>query len=451
MKQKILVVDDDPSLRHMLVTVLSEEGYKVHSADDGRMAVARVEEQFYDLVLMDVRMVEMGGMEALARIKKMSPGIPVVMMTAYASVDTAVNALKAGAFDYLTKPLDIDELKILIQRVLRHDQLEKENRYLRERLDDRFDFKNIIGKSPAMQRLFEAVSQVAPSEATVLITGESGTGKELIANAVHQNSPRKNRPMIKVNCAALPETLLESELFGHEKGAFTGAVSRHKGCFQQAHQSTLFLDEISEMSPATQAKILRALQEREVQPLGGSATIKTDARIIAATNRNLETEMQEKRFREDLYYRLNVVRLEIPPLKQRREDIVLLTDAFLKRYVEKNRKLVKGFTPKAMDLLMRYHWPGNVRELENLVERAVIMTRGDMITPDEFPEVIGGQASETPRGEIELGPGKSLKEVEREMILRTLDETGGNRTHASKILGISRRTLQLKLKEYGIN
>ncbi len=451
MKPKILVVDDDMSLRKMLEAVLTDDGYDVKEADDGQHAIEFVEEQFYDLILMDIRMTRMGGIEALKRIKKLSPGIPVIIMTAYASVETAREALKSGAFDYLTKPLDIDELKLIVQRALRHHQLEQENRYLRERLDDRFDFSNIIGNSRAMKNLFEILAQVAPTDATVLITGESGTGKEIVANAIHQNSPRCHKPMIKVNCAALPETLLESELFGHEKGAFTGATNRTRGRFQLAHKSTIFLDEISEMTPATQAKILRTLQEREVEPLGSSSTVKIDTRIISATNKDLENEIREGRFRDDLYYRLNVVRTEIPPLRKRREDIPLLADFFLKQYVEKNRKLVKGFTPRAMDAIMRHDWPGNVRELENLVERAVIMTRGDMITLDEFPNTINHQFSEIDEVENELSAGRTLKDAEKEIIIRTLEETGGNRTHAAKILGISRRTLQLKLKDYGIN
>ena len=451
MKPKILVVDDDTSLRKMLEAVLTDDGYNIKEADDGQHAIEAVEEQFYDLILMDIRMARMGGIEALKKIKKLSPGIPVILMTAYASVETAREALKSGAFDYLTKPLDIDELKLIIHRALRHHQLEQENRYLKERLDDRFDFGNIIGNSFAMKNLFETLAQVAPTDATVLITGESGTGKELIANAIHQNSPRLNKPMIKVNCAALPETLLESELFGHEKGAFTGAVSKSRGRFQLAHESTLFLDEISEMSPATQAKILRALQEKEIEPVGGETTIKIDTRVITATNKNLEDEIKEGRFREDLFYRLDVVRIEIPPLRNRHEDIPLLAEFFLKQYVEKNRKLIKGFTPKATDVLMRHNWPGNVRELENLVERAVIMTRGDMITKDDFPSIM--TKDNTPVGSENVGvpSGSTLKEAEKEIILRTLEETGGNRTHTAKILGISRRTLQLKLKEYGIN
>ena len=450
MKSRILVVDDEPSHRKMIEAVLSAEGYEISQADDGQTAIVAVEDRFYDLVIMDIRMPKISGIEALKKIKAISPGIPIIIMTAYASVGTAVEALKSGAYDYLIKPLDIEELKILVAKALRFRQLEQENVYLKERLNDRFDFSKILGHGPAMNSLFETMALVAPSEATVLIVGDSGTGKELIASAVHQNSPRKDRPLIRVNCAALPETLLESELFGHEKGAFTGAIARKQGRFQLAHNSSIFLDEIAEMAPATQAKILRVLQEREFEPVGSSQTFKVDTRIIAATNKNLEEEIKAGRFREDLYYRINVVTLVVPPMRERREDILLLADFFLKQYAEKNNRPIKGFTPRAVDLLMRYDWPGNVRELENVVERAVIMARGDMITPLEFPDVLQDLDEEAKASPLALTAGRSLKEVEKVMILRTLEETGGNRTHAAMSLGISRRTLQLKLKEYGI-
>ena len=451
MKPKILVVDDERSHRLMIEAVLSAEGYDIAQADSGQTAIDAVAEKFYDLVIMDIRMPELGGIEALQKIKTISPGIPIVIMTAYASVGTAVDALKSGASDYLTKPLDIEELKMLVAKTLRIHQLEEENIYLKERLNDRFDFSNIIGQSPAMNKLFETMALVAPSEATALIVGESGTGKELIANAIHQNSPRKDRPFIKVNCAALPETLLESELFGHEKGAFTGATARKLGRFQLAHKSSILLDEIGEMSPATQAKILRVIQEREFEPLGSTQTFKADTRVMAATNKNLEEEIKKGLFREDLYYRINVVTIRVPPLRERHEDIPLLANFFLKRFAKKNKRVIKGFTPRAVDLLMRYDWLGNVRELENVVERAVIMARGEMITPMEFPENLKELDVELKEPSLNLSAGRSLKEVEKEMILRTLAETGGNRTHAADILGISRRTLQLKLKEYGVN
>jgi two-component system response regulator HydG len=451
MKPKILIVDDEPTHLKMLETILSDDGYEVRQADDGQAAIDAVEERFYDLILMDVRMNRVGGIEALKHIKEISPGLPIIMMTGYASVNTAVDALKSGAFDYLIKPLDIDELKILIHKALRHCQLEQENLFLKEQLDDRFDFSKIIGHSSAMQKLFETMAMAAPTDATILITGESGTGKELIASAIHQNSLRREKPMVKVNCAALPEALLESELFGHEKGAFTGALKSRRGRFHLSHKGSIFLDEIAEMAPATQTKILRVLQEREFEPLGGSNTVQVDTRVIAATNKILEEEIRNGRFREDLYFRINVININVPPLRSRHEDIPLLADFFLKQYAEKNRRLIKGFTPRATDLLMRYDWPGNVRELENVVERAVIMARGDMITPTEFPETLQSLDPDVKKNHVDLTAGRSLKEVEKVMILKTLEETNGNRTHAAKILGISRRTLQLKLKEYGIN
>ena len=451
MTPKILIVDDETAHCQMLEAVLKAEKYATQRAQDGQSAIEAVKERFYDLILMDIRMNRVGGIEALKKIKEISPDIPILMMTAYASVDTAVQAMRSGAYDYLTKPLDIDELKILVAKALRHHQLEKENIFLKEQLGSRFDFSNIIGRSRTMKELLETVAMVAPSEATVLILGESGTGKELIANAIHQNSPRSSHPFIKVNCAALPETLLESELFGHEKGAFTGAVSRRQGRFHLAHKGSILLDEIAEMSMATQSKILRVLQEREFEPIGSPETVKVDTRIITATNKNLQEEVKANRFREDLYYRINVVNLTVPSLRERRDDIPLLVDFFLKRYAKKNHRNLKGFTPKAMDLLMRYDWPGNIRELENVVERSVIMMRGDFITPDEFPGVLKSLDPEYEQISAEMLSGKSLKEMEKAMIMRTLQETDGNRTRAAEILGISRRTLQLKLKEYGVN
>ena len=451
MTAEILIVDDDTSHRRMLEAVLNGEGYAVTHAADGMAAVEAVSEKFYDLILMDIRMSRMDGIEALHRIREISPGIPVIIMTAYAAVDTAVGALKSGAFDYLTKPLDIDELKILVEKAIRYRRLEQENRFLRERLGTRFDFANIVGESPPMKRLFETISLVAPSDATVLISGESGTGKELIANAIHQNSSRRDRPFIKVNCAALPETLLESELFGHEKGAFTGAAQKKQGRFQLAHTGSIFLDEIAETAPTTQVKLLRVLQEQEFEPLGGTRPVKIDIRVIAATNRDMAIEIRDGRFREDLFYRLNVVAVTLPPLRDRREDILPLAEHFLGQYTEKNRRLIKRFTPRSVDLLMRHPWPGNVRELENAVERAVILCRGDAIAPDDLPDAVRSSANGAKEADTALKTGLSLKEMEKQMILRTLEETAGNRTHAAEILGISRRTLQNKLKEYGIN
>lgn len=447
----ILIVDDDASHRTMLNAVLTSAGYRIQEADDGDTACSLVEKNFFDLVLMDLRMKRMDGDVAQRKMARINPDIPVIIMTAYGSVRSAVEALKSGAENYLTKPIDIDELKILVRKTLRLHKLEAENISLKEQLGKKFDLGNIIGSSPAMGELMETLALVAPSEATVLIQGESGTGKELVANAIHLNSPRKTKPFIKVNCAALPETLLENELFGHVKGAFTGATGPQKGRFQLADQGTLFLDEIAEMTFATQAKILRVLQEREFEPVGGTRSVRVDTRIISATNRNLEEEIASDRFREDLYYRLNVVTITVPPLRDRLSDIPLLADHFLKHYAAKNRRAFKGFQPRAMDLLMRYAWPGNVRELENVIERAVIMAMGERIGPAHFPSAIDAQDSSKTNQSPILPSGRSLKAVEKDMILKTLDDMAGNRTQAAKILGISRRTLQLKLKGYGIN
>jgi len=447
-KPKILVVDDDDSHRLMLRAVLSEDGYAITEAADGTEAVRAVEKEAFDVILTDIRMTMMDGIEALTEIRKTSPLVPVLIMTAYASVKTAVEALKAGAFDYLTKPLDSEELKILIEKALEHYHLRTENLVLKERLGDRFEFSRLIGRSPKMKGLLDTLAMVAPTDATVLLRGESGTGKEVAANALHQNSPRAGGPFVKVSCAALPETLLESELFGHEKGAFTGAVSRREGRFKLADRGTIFLDEVGEMSPALQAKLLRVLQEKEFEPLGSDRTIKVDIRVIAATNRDLERDVREGRFREDLYYRLNVVPLMLPPLRERREDIPLLAEHFLALSREKNRKAVKRISGKALDALVRYEWPGNIRELENCVERAVIMAGEDVLRPADFPPQIGKLSGEEETDGFDIPEGLSLAEMERALIIKTLAETGGNRTRAAEILGINRRTLQNKLKQY---
>ena len=451
-KPRILVVDDEESHRIMLRAVLRDEGYEVDEATDGTEAVKAVEQQPFDLILLDIRMTTMDGIEALAEIRKISPLVPVLIMTAYASVKTAVEALKAGAFEYLTKPLDTDELKILMEKALEFYHLRTENLALKERLGARFDFSKIIGRGLKMKEVFETLSLVAPTDATVLILGESGTGKELVANSIHQNSKRASQPFIKVSCAALPETLLESELFGHEKGAFTGAIARREGRFQLAHRGTLFLDEVGEMSPATQTKLLRVLQEKEFEPLGSPRTLKVDVRLVAATNKNLDREVKEGRFREDLFYRLNVVPIFLPPLRERKEDIPALAAHFFALFRDKNKKELRDLSGKALDLLTRYDWPGNIRELENCIERAVIMARGEVIAPADLPPGIQALSSaEKELAGLALPSGVSLQEVEKTLILKTLEDTGGNRTRAAEILGINRRTLQNKLKDYGIH
>ncbi|MEJ2219363.1 MAG: sigma-54 dependent transcriptional regulator [Desulfobacterales bacterium] len=454
-KNTILVVDDDHAHRTMLNTLINGWGYAVAEADDGFTAIEKVKESSFDLVLMDVRMVRVSGLEALEAIKGYNPAIPVIIMTAYSSVETAVKALKQGAHDYLTKPLDFDKLRLTIDRAMEHTRLKEENRLLRETLGQQFDSQNIIGKSPAMMKLLETVSQVAPSEATVLISGASGTGKELIAGAIHFNSLRKNGPFVKINCAAITETLLESELFGHEKGAFTGADRRKEGRFSQAHGGTLLLDEVSEMSLMMQVKLLRALQEREFNRVGGETSIQVDVRVIAATNRNLLDRINEGAFREDLYYRLNVVELEVPPLSERKEDIPLLTRHFLEMFAAKNRKEIKGFTPKAMDNLIHYDWPGNVRELMNAVERAVVLARSNYLDETDFPfmkdmAVEENQSDPAGPDALILQGETPLEEIEKTAILTTLEAAGGNKSEAARRLGITRKTLHKKLKAYGV-
>lgn len=451
---RILIVDDDPGHLVTLKTITRSWGYAVDTADDGEEAVEQVTAAPFDLVLMDIRMNRMSGIEALAKIKAYNPSIPVIIMTAYSSVESAIDALKAGAYDYLIKPLDFEILKLTLERACEHAGLKAENELLKRQLHADPDTPTIIGKSATMKTLLEMLAMVAPSEATVLITGESGTGKELIARSLHVNSPRKDHPMVVVNCAAITETLLESELFGHEKGAFTGADKRREGRFKQADRGTIFLDEIAEMSPTMQAKLLRVLQQKELQRVGSEEIIQVDVRIVAATNRDLETEVAEGHFREDLFYRLNVMPLTVPPLRSRLDDIPLLADYFLKRYTEKNRKPVKGFTPLAMDMLVKYDWPGNVRELENAVERAVILLTGEHITEKQLPLNIVRKYpdhAELPTSLSEPPDGtRSLEEIEKEAILATLKATGGNKSECARRLGVTRKTLHNKLKRFGI-
>ncbi|MBW2711628.1 MAG: sigma-54-dependent Fis family transcriptional regulator [Deltaproteobacteria bacterium] len=451
-KKTLLIVDDDSTHRTMLRTLIGGWGYDVVEADDGSTAIETVQKHPFDLVLMDVRMLKVSGLEALEEIKAFNPAIPVTIMTAYSSVETAVEALKKGAYDYLTKPLDFDKLRLTIERAMEHTRLKEENRILKENLGKHFDMQNIVGRSPAMMRLMETVAHVAPSEATVMITGSSGTGKELIAGMIHFNSPRKEGPFIKINCAAITETLLESELFGHEKGSFTGADRRKEGRFYQAHQGSLFLDEVSEMPLTMQVKLLRVLQERELTRVGGEEVIKMDVRVIAATNRDLVDLKRKGLFREDLYYRLNVVSLEIPPLSERKDDIPLLARHFLKMFSEKNNKEIKGFTPRAMDRLIRHDWPGNVRELMNAVERGVVLTRTEYLDEQDFAIMQNG--SQPFAEAVPVFDGKenslSLEAVEKAAVLRMLEETDGNKSQAARRLGITRKTLHKKLKKYGV-
>ncbi|HEY5939133.1 MAG TPA: sigma-54 dependent transcriptional regulator [Kofleriaceae bacterium] len=440
-----MVVDDEVNSRTALAELLRDEGFEVETAADAFKALGKYDDFTPHVVVTDLKMPGMTGIELVAKIRAMEDPAAVVVMTAFGEVQSAVDAMRAGAADYLTKPFNLDALLVSLDRVFETQQLRREARQLRARVRDRVAPGNIIGNSPPMQRVFEVVDQVAPSKATVLITGESGTGKELVANAIHQRSPRANGPFVKLHCAALAESLLESELFGHEKGSFTGAAGRKDGRFQIADGGTLFLDEIGEISQSIQVKLLRFLQEHEFERVGGTQTIRVDVRVIAATNRNLPEEVAKGRFREDLYYRLNVVGLEMPALRERRTDIPALAMFFLDRYTKQNGKTIDSFTPETMELLMAYDWPGNVRELENAVERAVVLTTSSQIETRQLPPNVRPKTS--PAG-LPVIPGSSMHDVERYVILETLKSCGGATSRASEILGISTRKIQYKLHEY---
>ncbi len=442
----ILVVDDEKNTREALSKILSEDGYEVVTAADGYQAMSLVTRELPDLILADLKMPGIDGLELLSRTRLKGFDVPFVMMTAYGTVETAVDAMKKGAEDYLTKPVNIEELEIQIKRVLDHRKLLRETKELRERLRDKYKFENIVGSSPQMQSIFKMVEQVAPSRATVLITGESGTGKELIASAIHQNGPRADEPFVKVSCSALSENLLESELFGHEKGSFTGALSTRQGRFEIADGGTLFLDEIGEMSPPTQVKLLGFLQDRKFERVGGNKTFEVDVRLIAATNKDLEKAVAEAAFRQDLYYRLNVITIKMPPLREKLSDVPLLVDHFVAKYSKENEKRVESVTPDALAALMAYSWPGNVRELENMVERAVVMCNEKTIGRHFFP--VAADANESDRRGMPPIPGSSLEDIEKYAIQRTLEAVGGNRTRAAEILKVSLRKIQYKLKEF---
>ena len=443
-KSRILVVDDEANARTALAELLREEGYDIETAADAFKALGKLDSFAPHLVLTDLKMPGMDGIELMKKIHGTQQECAVMVMTAFGAVESAVEAMRAGAVDYLTKPINFDELLIVAERALDQERLRTEANHMRARLLERFSPGNLVGNSPPMQQIFKIVEQVAPSRASVLITGESGTGKELVAQAIHENSTRASGPFIKLHCAALAETLLESELFGHERGAFTGAVSRRDGRFQLAHGGTLFLDEIGEISPALQVKLLRFLQEHEFERVGGSQTIKVDVRIIAATNRNLIEEVRQGRFREDLYYRLNVVALNMPALRARPSDIPLLANHFLQRYAKENAKEIRGFTPGAAELLTAHQWAGNVRELENAVERAVVMATTPYIDIEQLPATV----TPAPESKLPLIPGSSLEDIERYAILETLESTAGSTSKAAEILGISVRKIQYKLHEY---
>jgi DNA-binding NtrC family response regulator len=445
---RILVVDDEPAQRELVGGFLRKHGFDVVEAGSGREAVARFKEESFDLVLTDQRMPDLSGLDVLEAVRSTSPEAAVVIMTAYGTIETAVSAVKAGAADYLTKPLNLDDLLHRVYRVRERQRLVAENRELREALAGRHRVEGIIGDSGRMQEVLSLVRRVAPSDATVLIRGESGTGKELIARALHQASPRATGALVKVNCAALAESLLETELFGHEKGAFTGAVASRKGRFELADGGSIFLDEIGDLPPHVQVKLLRVLQEREFERVGSSRPVKVDVRLLAATHRDLEALVREGRFREDLYYRINVVTIVLPPLRERREDLLPLIEHFLRAFAEKNGKAVRGVTREAREALLRYDYPGNIRELENLIERAVVLTRDDVIGVEDLP-----LALETPAQESGEGAGiiAAVEGLERRMIREALTKADGTQTRAAEMLGISERVLRYKLKKYGLS
>jgi DNA-binding NtrC family response regulator len=448
LEKKVLVVDDDSLMKDFLHEALGRSNYFVDLASTGEEALEKIKDKDYDIILSDIRMPSMSGMELLKATKEYLPDTKVVMMTAYGTVENAVEAMKLGAFDYVMKPFSADEIELVLKRAFEHKRLILENRLLRSELAGKYRFENIVGKSPQIQKIFELVEEVADTKARVLITGESGTGKELIAKAIHYNSSRKEGPFIKINCAALPDGLAESELFGHEKGAFTGAIRKSEGRFELADGGTLLLDEVSEISPALQAKLLRVLQEREFERVGSGETIQVDVRIISTSNKNLGEQIEKGKFREDLFYRLNVIPMHIAPLRERKEDLPVLAEHFLKKYNLENNRSIEGISQKVYEIFSEYPWPGNVRELENYIERAVVTSKGNVLTPSDFPKEIAFGKADFASGAI--GVGCSIHEAEKRLILKTLEVEGGNRTKAAEILGISTRTLRNKLQEYGL-
>ncbi|MDI6800542.1 MAG: sigma-54 dependent transcriptional regulator [Thermodesulfovibrionales bacterium] len=466
--QKALIVDDDEVIRDVLQSFLSKNGFEVSMAEDAHKGLELLREEKFDIVLTDLVMPGMGGMDILKEMSAMNMNLPVIVMTAFGTVQSAVEAMKLGAFDYITKPFILDELMLIINRAANVVKLQKENTMLKKQLKKKYNFKGLIGDSPNMVKVYEMIEKIADSDSTILITGESGTGKELIAKTIHFNSSRCQEPFVPLNCAAIPKDLLESELFGHEKGAFTGAFNMRAGRFELAHNGTLFLDEIGELAPSLQVKMLRVLQEREFERVGGVKTIKVDVRILAATNKDLEKEVREGRFREDLYYRLNVIPLHLPPLRERLEDIPLLMDHFVHEFSKKRKREPLRFSEEAVECLLKYRWPGNVRELENLIERLTILVSGDTVTTSDLPEKFnivysckksdrdaaksvmdyGGQSVDIPEYGIDLNA--VVDDVERKLILRAIEKSGGVKSMAATILGLNRTTLIEKMKKMGI-
>jgi len=456
-KDKILVADDEQSMREFLDIMLKKEEYKVSLASNGEEVVKLIDNDLFDLVLLDIRMPKLDGISALKKIKAIAPETIVIMITAYASADTAIKAMKEGAYDYITKPFKIEEIKLIIKNALEKKNLQKENILLKRVVRDRYHFGNIIGQSPKMVVLYDLLEKVSPTKTNILITGESGTGKELVAKAIHYNSPRKEKPFVTLNCGAIPESLIESELFGHMKGAFTDAIATKKGLFEVADEGTIFLDEISELPLLMQVKLLRVLQDKEFKRVGGTEDIRVDVRIISATNINLEEGVKEKRFREDLFYRLNVIQIKLPPLRDRKEDVQILANHFLKKYSEELNKNIAKISPEALPILLNYEYPGNVRELQNIIERAVALESNQELTAHNLSSYLNEQPLlrkgpiniEIPNEGIDLE--KMVEDLERTLLLKALDKTKGIKKKAAELLHINFRSMRYRLEKYGLN
>ncbi|OPY14643.1 MAG: Transcriptional regulatory protein ZraR [Syntrophus sp. PtaB.Bin138] len=451
MKGRILVVDDEKGQRDILDAILRKEGYLVATVPGAREAMERLEAEEYDVILSDLKMKGISGLELLESVLELEPRQCIIIMTAHGTIDSAVEAMKKGAFDYLEKPLDRETLLMTLKRAFEHLTLIRENRMLHKKLAENSDIPSIIGSHPKMKEVFRIVNKIAATSSTVLIYGESGTGKELVAKAIHDGSPRHDKPFFAINCAAIPDTLMESELFGHEKGSFTGANTREIGLFEAANTGTIFLDEIGEMNTAMQAKLLRAIQEREIRRVGGKASVPVDVRIISATNKDLEQEIRKGLFREDLFYRLNVIRINLPPLRERGSDIIALADYFVRKYAAASGVQVKGISRPAMKLLMDYSWPGNVRQLESMIERGVLMTESDHIQPEDLPAEIHREGAPESCLSFEFPPeGISFEDLERDLIIKAMERAGWVIGKAAPLLGMTYKTLQYRLEKFGI-
>jgi DNA-binding NtrC family response regulator len=448
---KTLIIDDDPDILELIAEILQTGGYETVTADSGKAGISELEKNNYDLVLTDLMMADLGGMEVLSHVVTRSPRTMCIILTGYGTIKSSVEAIKQGAFDYITKPIAPKELLIVVEKALKFQSLEEENQRLKKELRQKYTQKNIIGTSDAIRKVFDLIEKVADTDTTILITGKSGTGKELIARAIHYDSGRSDKPLITINCGAIPEELLESELFGHEKGAFTGAHKRRIGRFEMANEGTIFLDEVGEMSPALQVKLLRVLQEQTFDRVGGTTTVHVDVRIIAATNKNLGTAINQGKFREDLYYRLNVIPIKVPSLVQRRSDIPLLVDYFLKKFQRNREKQIIGFTADAMTAMLEYAWPGNVREVENVIKRITVLCENEMVTIDDLPEHIERVETSNPNRDGLIAEGFNLTEAvrdyEKRLILEALEKSNGIRTKAARLLNIKRTTLVEKMKK----